>query len=578
MKRISICAATLGLVVLSPVAAQQGRPQIRLDDPLVGLTPDGFDLHLASEGDLWVATWVDERDPVSTFDDDIYMAVSTDGGKTWAPEQAVTTGAALAIDTDDNWLTVDNGIIYVSYDDDAISGQAQSIVLYSTDLGVSWTTVAYTADIQNPRVFADGDNVLVLMYDDFATPNPLWADFSTTGPAGLNVNPLTAVNNLGADCDFDSYDATVLGGTGYITFFDDFNLVGDDDLWYVSLDFASGVFSAPLQVNSSVHDVDTRPLVRVAGGKVHFNWYADDNIGGTSTVDDVVHYRSLDLGSGLLGTELVVSSLLDDCDYFHMDAEGSNVLLAFSDDSSGDDHPTAMVSNDGGTTFATVDLPQFVGGPLDAQWFGCGVRGDYMFVIAEDDSFNLASIDEVPTFWYSNDSGTTWYGPFLLGQDFETDEDIDTEYTAWNFTAQGMAGVWQTDGGSANPDALMFGAIDFPYAELTYAPGSATFSQVGNPVSAAGDFARWGLSTALGTQIHPENPALTVGLGASPAYSFTTSLPPIPPITSVVGGDGSAVKALPVNIPPGTYYLQAWTNSGSIVGGSLAGEIFTITL
>ena len=80
IKQTSLVALAFGLAAL-PMTAQQGRPQIRLDDSVSANTPDGFDIHLDSDGDLWVASWVDERDPVNTFDDDIFIAVSTDGGK-----------------------------------------------------------------------------------------------------------------------------------------------------------------------------------------------------------------------------------------------------------------------------------------------------------------------------------------------------------------------------------------------------------------------------------------------------------------------------------------------------------------
>lgn len=569
---LAFCVATL------PLTAQQGRPQIRLDDALAANNADGFDIHLDSEGDLWVASWVDERDPINNFDDDIFIAVSTDGGRTWGAEKQVTFGAASAIDTDDNWLEISGGTIYVSFDDDTNGSADRAVVMASSDLGVSFSTLAYPGALQNPFVYADGDNVMVLMYDDNTAPNPLWADYSSTGFTGLGVNPLVQVNNVGADVDAISYDGFVDGSTGHIVLMDDFNLAFDDDLWYVSLDFTTGIFSAPVQVNASVHDVDTKAQVVANGGKVHFAWYADDNIGAASVSDDVVFYRSYDIGTATFGAEIQMSSLLDDSDFFQLDAQGDNVLVTYGDDSGLDDWPYAAVSTDGGATFTTTILPQFAVGNLDFQWMAGAVRGEYMFIIGEDDSSTTGSSDEYPTFWYSNDTGTTWYGPFLLGQNFETDEDIDTEDTAWTFTDTGMAGIWQTDGGAANPDMLMYSAIDFPYAEMSYATGLATFTQAGNPASFVGNFARWGVSTTLGTQVHPENPALTVGLGASAVYNITTNVPPVPPVTGSVDAFGGSTKVLGVTIPPGTYYIQAWTNIGSLVGGTHAGEIFTITI
>jgi hypothetical protein len=575
--RTSLLVLAFGLACL-PLSAQQGQQQIRLDDALVANTPDGFDLHLENDGDLWVATWVDERDPVNTFDDDIFMAVSTDGGKTWAAEQRVTNYAVSVFDIDDNWLEVSGNTIYVSYDEDSTSGAGTSHVLSSTDFGATWTDVTYIGDLENPRVFVDGSNVLVLMYDGASSPNPIWADFSTTGAAGLGVNPLTQVSNVGSDGDFDGYYATVVGGTGHITFMDDINLAFDDDLWYVSLDFATGAYSAPVQVNTSVHDVDTRMQIVANATTVHFMWYADDNIGAVSASDDVVFTRTLDIATGTFGAELMLTSLLDDSDFYQIGMDGNNVCMAFADDSSGDDRPSVAVSTDAGATYAITALPQFLTGIQDAQSFGVGVSGEYMFVISESDSYTASSFDELPIFWYSNDTGTTWYGPFLMGQGFEADEDIDSEDFAWNFTDNGLAAIWQTDGGAAFNDALMFSSIAFPYTEVTYVAGVATFTQVGNPVSTAGEYARWGVSTTLGTQVHPENPGLTVDLGPSGVYNFTTSVPPIPPITTTVGADGSATMVLNRNVGPGTYYIQAWTNPGSLVGGRTPGDVFGLTL
>ena len=375
IKQSLLTGLAIGLTSLT-LSAQQGLPQVRLDDALAANTPDGFDLQLQNDGDLWVASWVDERDPVNTFDDDIFMKVSSDGGKTWGAEIQVTDYALSAFDIDDNWLEVSGGTIYVSYDVDTTSGVGTAHVMSSTDLGLNWTDTAYTGDLENPRVWADGNNVMVLMYDGASSPNPLWADWSSTGAAGLNVNALTAVNNAASDADFDGYDGTVVGNAGHIAFLDDFNLAFDDDLWYVSLDFTTGIFSAPMQVNTSVHDVDTKMQLVADATTVHFAWYADDNIGGVSVSDDVVFTNSYDIATGVFGTETMLSSLMDDSDYFQIAMEGSNVAVAHADDSSGDDHPSVSVSNDGGATFTTTALPQFANGPLDAQWFGVGISGE----------------------------------------------------------------------------------------------------------------------------------------------------------------------------------------------------------
>ena len=578
----------LGLCLLgAPLLAQEGRPQFRVDDPLAANTPDGFDIFLDGDGDLWVAMWLDERDPVNTFDDDIWIAISQDGGITFGSEIQVTAGAVSAIDVDDAYLEVDDGNIYITYDDDAIaSGTPQAMFTYSTDLGASFTTVILDTDGQNPRVQADGSNIAIVWYNDLATPNPLKATTSTTGPGGILAGSGVVINGGLGDIDGDGFELVVSGDTAHVAYFDDTLLAFEDDYYYVSHDFVGGLWSAPLQVNDDVAsplgDVDTFVKLDVDGDVVHFAWNEDD-VDPLNSTDDVVFYRNYNTMTATFSTELQLSPAPPvDTDFMWMDADGSNVLVAWTDDG-GTEEPTVAVSNDGGASFATQDLTLTSGGgPLTAQHFRTFVDGDLMYLIYEDDSRNAGSLDETPSFHYSNDGGTSWNGPFALGSNFEADEDIDTEGFAWFYDGNNLGGIWQTDGGVANPDAILGSGIRFPYVTASHEPigGTSTLTMVGNPVSEAGDFARWAASLTLGTQVHPENAALTVDLGPSFVYTNTTKFPPIPPTTTTVAADGSATLTLVTGaIPSGAViYVQGWTNFGSLTGGREPGDVFTLTI
>jgi len=389
---------------------------------------------------------------------------------------------------------------------------------------------------------------------------------------------LVTLSNAGADADYDAYDCVVAGGVAHAVWIDDFNLAADDDLWYSSIDIlGAGAWTAPLQVNTTM-DLDTRPRVAFGNGVVHFQWYADDVPGATSTFDDILFYNNYTVGTATLGTEMLMSSLADDVDYYDIAVDGDRVVMGWADDSTLDDEPRATFSTDGGATFTTVMLPQNTVGSLDVQWFGAGVNDEYMFVTGLDDSHTAGSFDQYPAGWWSNDDGVTWNGPVVLGTNLDIDEDADVEDQSWVFTSQGFGCGYHSDDGLAGPDKMMYSGVSFPFVEVDTTPGALTFSQTGNPTSVAGAFSRWGVSTALGNQVHPENPALTVYLGASPAYSITTTVPPVPVTTGVVNADGSSSITLPVTLPAGTYYVQGWVNTGGLASGGPAGDIVTVVI
>ncbi len=564
-------------VVATPIFAQQGRPETRVDDLSSANTPDSIDLATKAEGDLVVAMWTDERG-VSTSDDDVYIAISTDGGTFWRREIQVTDFASISLDADDAWLEVNNGNIYISYDQDVAGTPQTSEIMMSSDLGMTWSTLTYVGDYDNPRVYADGNNLLVFFLDGASSPNALLADTSSTGFAGLGVNPPVTVSNAGGDADYDGYTAVVVGGVAHAAWFDDFRLAADDDLYYSSIDIAgAGAWTGPLQVNSTM-DIDLRPRIAVSGSTVHFQWLADDVPGATSSFDDILFYNNYDLGTLTFGTETMLSSIADDVDYFNIAVSGDRVVMGWADDSTLDDEPRATFSTDGGATFTTVMLPVNTIGTPDVQWFGAGVNADYMFVTGLDDTHTVSNIDQYPVGWWSNDSGVTWNGPVVLGTNLDIDEDADMEDQSWVFLSNGFGAGFQSDDGAAGPDKLMYSGIRFPYVEVDPTPGALTFSQTGNPTATAGAFSRWGVSTALGNQVHPENPSLTVFLGPSSAYSITTTVPPVPVTTGTINADGSSSITLPVTLAPGTYYVQGWVNTGGLSAGGVASDIVTVVI
>ncbi len=584
MNRFTLLSGAL--LLLAPAAlAQQARDQVRIDDPAAANTPDGFDIFVDGEGDLRVAMWVDERDTTNTFDDDIWIAISQDNGLTWGQEIQVTNGAFSAIDIDDAYLEVAGGTIYVSYDDDALgSTTPQAVVTYSSDLGATWSTVVLDVDGQNPRVAAQGNDVVVVWYNDLSTPNPLKAVTSTTGAAGLASATAVQINGAG-DIDADGYDLVVDNGMAHVAYVDDSVVAVVDDIYLTSYDFAAGTWSAPLQLNDTVAspggNVDIYVRMDVDGGKVHVAWNEDD-LDPAFTTDDVVFYRNYDIATGTLSAEVQLSQAPPvDTDYMWMDADGSTVAVTWTDDQTGTDQLTRVrVSNDGGATFGPeIAIPSFGGGgPENGQQMRVFVDGSMIFLVYEDDSLNTGSADEVPAFAYSSDFGASFEGPFLLGSNFEADEDIDTEGTAWYYSNQSLTGFWQTDGGAANPDGAWAAGIRFPFIgfEQDLLNGTFTLSLAGVDRTLGSGVARWTASDVLGTLPHPENPALTLDLGASQVYNFVSTR--LNALTGRFTANGTAVKTLPTpaNAVGRSLYLQGWVNSNGV--GGRASDVLAVTI
>ncbi|MGB0951828.1 MAG: sialidase family protein, partial [Planctomycetota bacterium] len=432
--------ATCASLMVSAAAAQNPRPSVQIDDPLASVSPDGSNgsgISLRTDGDLWVAAWTDERG-ASTSNDDVWMNVSTDAGHTWNGEFRAVDASTFSLDVDDPFTEVDSGTIYCSYDDyDSVAAISRAYVTWSDDNGTTWNSTMYPGDVDNPKVYVDGSNILVLAINGAGSVNELYADWSTTGPAGLS-GTFTAISNVGADVDFGGYDCDMEGSTAHITWVDDFNFATMDDQWYTTLDLTTGNLGLYEQVNTTVFDVDfftsydCISQIVVTGGRAHFSWHADTVPGATSASNDIVFYRNRDLTSGAWGAEMNVTGLAEDTTMYHMNAEGDNVMIGFERHAAtGDQEPFLWVSSDGGATFTEHDLDMVDESGTnikDVENIACYMDGEMLFMFACDDSMTPGSSwDRQPVFWWSNDNGATMSGPVQLGGPFEIDEDADPQ-------------------------------------------------------------------------------------------------------------------------------------------------------
>lgn len=571
----------LAALLLSPVAfAQTARDQVRLDDVTVSNTADGFDISMQGEGMLRVAMWVDERDGANTSDDAIWCAVSTDRGITFGPEISVYDQSFAAVDIDDARLAVSNGVIYITFDDDRSgSTNPTAVLMRSDDLGATWTETVLGLDFNNPEIFVDGDNVLILMYDDSASTHILHAYWSTD--QGLSFNAGAPLS--GGDVDTDGWSGLVDGDNAYAVWFDDGVNSGDNDL-YFSSSIAGGAWSAPVRVDQDVSglgDVDVFPKIAIGGGNIYVAYMEDGRNGGSTSQDEAYFCVSSDGGASW--TETSLSPVGQDADYMNLAAEGDTVAVTWADDfNAAYDSANVIVSTDGGSTFSfPYTVPSVGGAGLDDhQHMNVFIEGGRILLAFESDAYTASSLDEWPAYCFSVDAGASWNGPFVMGNGFAADEDIDTEGTAWHYADGSLCGMWQTDGDYGPIRSAIFaGGIRFPFVDaVNNGNNTVTFSMGGADATlGTPSFARWAASNVLGMVAHPENAAEMLGLGSSFALNYTLNRPRN--FAAPIAADGSASLTFGTGATAGTFYVQGWVNVGpSISGGTTTSDLVAVTL
>lgn len=544
-------------IAAAPLTAQSSRDQVRVDDPLAANTPDGFDISLQSDGDMVVAMWNDERDPVNTFDDEVFVAVSMDGGLSFGAEHQVTNLAVSAVDVDDARMAVSGGVIHIVFDDDSISSGDPVVKHYrSTDMGLTWTSTSLFTDGQNPEVSASGVEVTVVWYDNTATPHALMAAYSND--SGATFGAPVVVDAAAGDADTDGYQLRMSGSTAHLLWFDDRG--GNNDCFY-SQSVAGGAWSAGLRLDqdpTGTGDVDSFLRLAADGSTVVAAWYEDGRT--VSTIDEVFCAVSSD-GGLTWGNEIAISNPAYDVDYLAMGAAGQNAVIAWSDDRNAGNNLFVRSSNDGGATWGAENAIAGMGlGGDFVKHTNAFVNGDMMFLVFHDDSGSVSGFDELPMFCWSNDAGATWSPMALFGSGYELDEDIDTENNAACMSGNNLLSFFQTDGGAVNPDAVLVSGIRAPFLDIALGAGTVTWTLTGLETGLAGEGARIGasLTTSYAASTHPENPALTLDLGSDAYLAYTTANRQS--LGSLIAADGSAGKtlAIPAAVAGQTLYFQGW--------------------
>lgn len=572
-----IALASLSSAAFSP--AQVGREAVRLDTDGVSDAYFRDNWAVVADGDLRVATWTNLRDFAVLFHEQVWIAVSTDGGVTWGPEilahdAAVSSGYAMNVQVE-----VANGVIYLCFWDRIPGTLRHSAILKrSTDLGANWTETVMGDDFTLPRMFVDGDNVLFLMLDNTNTTNELYARWSED--QGATFTP--AVEISGNPIRGGEFTGCVDGDDAYVFWADRPNLA-EPGIWTFSKSVAGGSWDAPLPVDQDFSNIGEPRIggrFAAANGRLHAIYQEAERFGSGFFEAQVLYAMSDD--GGLTWTETLLCDPLADTTDLDLVAVGDQVGVCWIDETDYyNSKARARVSSDGGSSFAPeFTVPDVIGPGSNRHTLSSIGYANGRFVLAFGSAvYTPFSSAENPAYCVTIDDGNQWLGPFELARDLEASEDIDTTNSGWALAGDSLSAVWDSDGSySAKRSAIFGGGIRFPFINaidngnrtVTFELGAAT------PVSQP-SYARWAASSVTGVTPHPENPQESLGLGASFELNYT--LGRATQFAAAIAADGSAALTFPVGNLTGTYYVQGWVNVGpSVTGGTAPSDVVPITL
>lgn len=577
------------LICLSsvPLSAQQARVQTSVDQPGPGVSPAGFYTVVDGTGSLRAGIWLDDR--INTSDEDIFMVVSNDYGLTWSDETNLTNGSGNLVDVDFPQVIVTGNRIHVLFDDDRAGAGTDTTEyrVYDTS-GSLLNSVIIPTVTYGHEIHADGDYVVIGYtnrpggsFDELFTITS--TDGGLTWPNLATPDAVDSANTGLYDVDGFQVEVQDFGGgswSAHIIFEDDRN--GNDDLWYARSDNGSAWgtnarLDQDATGNGTIFTSTTANTIHVVGNGdyLHVLWQEDNRVGG----DEAVYYRRWDGVNNVWDAEQRIGAYTegtDDTDYGNLDAEGSVVAIAWADDRNGDNPTRIVVSTDSGLTFGSEH--EVAGGGVvaaDSEYIRVMVECNTIVVGWEDDSYTSGSLDERPVFVISQDAGATWTSGVECGL-FDSDEDVDMADEAWSFGSGSISALWQTDGGSANPDGVEAGGMRLPYISATVDTGNRTIqlAMAGVDSKLAGDIARWAASSTNSGQVHPENPGLFIDLG--PGQVFTKTLNAAAFLSATVQANGSATTAVlpvPAQASGLQVYLQGWVNSAG-TGGTPSDTLF----
>ncbi|MBC8405002.1 MAG: exo-alpha-sialidase [Planctomycetes bacterium] len=461
------------VLLVFAAAAQQPRSPEMLDSELVAQAPA-----LASVGDLSLSLWVDQSAQ------QIYAAGADGRAVDWASRVRVDddlTGAAKFVNS--RGLAVANGVGYAAWRD-LRNGAADAYWSRTSDGGLTWSTPArlddgYAAGAQavtELQVVASAANVFVAMLverpgggEDVYMASSM--DFGSTW------NPTLKGNTSMADCD--SVAICCEGMNAFMTWADDRNLAGQDDL-FLRMTHNGGV-SWMMNMDDEQIDQNGPGVGNVAGARIQITggmgglavaWL--ENKTSTSAIDEELHVLYSPDGGHIWPLPEAVLASGADVDNQSLAFDMATLAVAWEDDRSGSDQVYVSVSKDFGFSWTESTLTSQGGAePVIAGYEdlwavafcdGSAVESSSL-AVSRDGGFNF-----LPTVSLKNSSADCDFIQLSYNADYENftalwldDHNGFNQPYAGGARSQTLTAVSPT---YAVGDSIHFEATHFPFADF----------------------------------------------------------------------------------------------------------------
>lgn len=355
MKKVGI-ATLFSLMVFGVLAgaldAQTPRTPIQLDTGNAAAT--AYDPVVCCDSGRVYTAWSDLR----TGGNGIYFALSTDNGKTFGTEVRLDSDVLDARkDLNPNSIYANGADVYIYWFDQR-NGMADDIyVAVSHNGGVSFdpevriddTDLPGVADVRAATMAADGQNIFIAMAVEIGGGNEAII-VSASNDGGANFTPgAHAGNGNAGDFDVDSIGLDCFGTQAFVGFDD--NSLGNDDAWGTPFDSA-GVVGTPVRVDmdlTGLGDVEYSVDVCMTSAlNIHVFWQEER----TGTAAEELRYNaSVDGGLSFNATDVLLGTYVagtDDVDNVKVACSGTNLIVVWEDNRTAADEAYTVVSHNDG--------------------------------------------------------------------------------------------------------------------------------------------------------------------------------------------------------------------------------------
>ena len=550
---------TLGLF-LTAAAAQEPRTPQQID-----LGTLAYDPAVVSEGELSAILW---KDGVSS---ELYASTSDGRGTSWStPVRVDDAAAGTARYISNHSLAVADGVLYAAWRDER-NGADDAYFARSLDGGQSWSAAARIEDgyaaggqsVDALQIVASGDYVFIAMrVDNPGGGEDIW--MASSMDQGVTWNPSLMANTGGADCDY--FSVTCEGMNVFVTFADDRNQAGMDDL-FLRMSHNGGVSWMMNMLDEQIDeggpgvgDVEA-PEVLSLGGMTGLvvAWLEDET--PSSAVVEELHVRySPDGGHMWPIPETVIGSGFD-VENPALAFDGVTIVVAWEDDRTGVDEVYIAASHDFGVSWTEQQI-SYGGGAYPVL----SGSGDQWAV-----AYSAGGFPERTEMAVSRDGAMS----FLPATDLEMGAGADSDYVelAYNALYGNFVVTWLDDAAGSN-GVFVGGARPQTLQAVSpsFAPGDAIHFEASHfPVSDDGaNFAVF-VSRGMGSYTVPYGDGRSTGLATNPY---------LPTYLNLLSGtlDGSGMGAtVPTTVPPTPGVTWYATAMSYLVSGS-TGRVYPLTL